>query len=77
MVKMTFHDKREVFEITADKERGEWLQSLLDKISVTNEKRYTFNEVKSDYETSGLDDFELFWYAKPLNILRNFGLLIL
>ncbi|CAM3527435.1 hypothetical protein FSS13T_20530 [Flavobacterium saliperosum S13] len=77
MMKLTFHDKREVFEITVDKEKGEWLQSLLDKISVTNEKRYTFNEVKSDYETSGLDDFELFWYAKPLNTLRNFGLLIL
>lgn len=77
MMKMTFHDKREVFEITVDKEKGEWLQALLAKIEVANEKRYTFNEVKSDYETAGLDDFELFWYSKPVNTLRDFGLLVL
>jgi len=77
MMKMTFHDKRKVFEISVDKEKGEWLQLLLDKISVINEKRFTFNEVKSNYETSGLEDFELFWYSKPVNTLRNFGLLIL
>lgn len=77
MMKMTFHDKREVFEIAVDKEKGEWLQSLLQKISVANEKRYTFNEVKSDYENSNLEDFELFWYSKPVNTLRDFGLLVL
>jgi len=77
MMKMMFHDKREVFEITVDKEKGEWLHSVLEKIAVANEKRYTFNEVKSDYEASGLDDFELFWYSKPLNTLRDFGLLVL
>ncbi|ESU20609.1 hypothetical protein FCR2A7T_09150 [Flavobacterium cauense R2A-7] len=77
MMKMTFHDKREVFEITVDKEKGEWLLALLAKIEVANEKRYTFNEVKSDYETAGLEDFELFWYSKPVNTLRDFGLLVL
>ena len=77
MMKMTFHDKREVFEITVDKEKGEWLQALLAKIEVANEKRYTFNEVKSDYETADLEDFELFWYSKPVNTLRDFGLLVL
>lgn len=77
MMKMTFHGKREVFEITVDKAKGEWLQALLEKIEVTNEKRYTFNEIKSDYETSDLEDFELFWYSKPVNTLRDFGLLVL
>lgn len=77
MMKMTFHGKREVFEITVDKEKGEWLQALLEKIEVTNEKRYTFNEIKSNYETSDLEDFELFWYSKPVNTLRDFGLLVL
>ena len=77
MMKMTFHGKREVFEITVDKEKGEWLQALLEKIEVTNEKRYTFNEIKSDYETSDLENFELFWYSKPVNTLRDFGLLVL
>lgn len=77
MIKMQFHDKREVFEITVDKEKGLWLLTLLAKIEVTNEKRYTFNEIKSDYETSDLEDFELFWYSKSINTLRDFGLLLL
>lgn len=77
MMKMQFHDKREVFEITVDKEKGMWLLNLLAKIEVKNEKRYTFNEIKSDYETSDLEDFELFWYSKSVNTLRDFGLLIL
>lgn len=77
MMKLTFHDKREVFEITTDKENGAWLQNLLEKIASTNEKKFTFNEVKADYENVGLEDFELFWYSKPVNILRDFGLLVL
>ncbi|MCG2611082.1 radical SAM protein [Flavobacterium sp. SM15] len=77
MMKLTFHDKREVFEITTDKDNGAWLQNLLEKIASTNEKKFTFNEVKADYENSGLEDFELFWYSKPVNTLRDFGLLAL
>ncbi|ESU26286.1 hypothetical protein FLJC2902T_27660 [Flavobacterium limnosediminis JC2902] len=77
MMKMTFHDKREVSEISVEKEKGIWLQSLIKKMSVANDKKITFNEVKSDYESFGLEDFELFWYSKPINTLRDFGLLAL
>ena len=77
MLKMTFHDKRESFDITTEKEKGEWLQTILLKIAATNDKKYTFTEVKSDYETSGLEDFELFWYSKPIHTLQDFGLLVL
>jgi radical SAM family protein len=77
MMKMTFHDKRESFKITTDKDKGEWLQSLLVKISSENDKKHTFNEVKTDYENANLEDFELFWYSKPVNTLRDFGLLVL
>jgi len=41
-----------------------------------NSKTYFFQEVKADFETH-LDDFELFWYSKPVNTLREFGLLVL
>lgn len=77
MMKMTFHDKRDVFEITVENDKGIWLQSLIEKISVTNDKKYTFNEVKSDYEASALEDFEMFWYSKPINSLRHAGWLVL
>ena len=73
MTKMTFHDKREVSEITIEKDKGLWLQSLIEKAAVTNDKKMTFNEVKSDYEASDLEDFEMFWYSKPITGLRNVG----
>ncbi|MFC4140848.1 B12-binding domain-containing radical SAM protein [Pedobacter mendelii] len=73
---ITFHDKRETFTIQTNKSEGEWLVSILDKIHVSNEKVYTFAEVKSDFEID-MENFELFWYSKPINTLREFGLLVL
>lgn len=77
MMKFTFHDKREVFDITVDKEKGEWLQSILEKSSVTQDKLMTYQNVKMDYENNGLEDFELFWFSKSIITLRKIGLLIL
>ena len=76
MMSLTFHDKKESFAIQTSKEEGEWLTSILSKISISNAKNYTFQEVKNDFETT-LEDFELFWYSKPINTLREFGLLVL
>jgi hypothetical protein len=76
MMSMTFHDKKESFVIQTNKSEGEWLIQILQKITISNTKNYTFQEVKTDFETQ-LDDFELFWYSKPVNTLREFGLLVL
>lgn len=77
MMKLTFHDKRETFDITVEKDKGEWLQLFLDKVAVTADKRSNFNEIKTDFENNGFDDFELFWYSKPMQTLRESNLLIL
>ncbi len=76
MIKLTFHDKKESYTIQVNKLEGEWLVGMLQKIAVKNSKIYSFNELKLDFEIS-LEDFELFWHSKPINSLRNFGLLIL
>ena len=76
MVTLTFHDKKESFSIQTNKLEGEWLIEILQKISVSNTKIFTFQEIKNDFETS-LPDFELFWYSKPIHTLRQFGLLVL
>jgi hypothetical protein len=76
MMSLTFHDKKESFTIQTNKNEGEWLVELLKKITVSNSKNYTFQEIKTDFETE-FDDFELFWYSKPINTLRGFGLLVL
>jgi hypothetical protein len=76
MMSLTFHDKKESFTIQTNKKEGEWLKTILEKIAVSNAKIYTFQEVKAHFETH-LEDFELFWYSKPVNTLREFGLLVL
>jgi Radical SAM superfamily len=74
-LKLTFHDKRESFSIQTEKQQGDWLVEILKKVSVRNKKTYTFQEIKTDYESLDLKDFELFWFSKPVNTLREFGLL--
>ncbi len=76
MMRLTFHDKKESFTIQVDKLEGEWLVEMLQKLAIKTSKIYSFEEVKLDFETS-LEDFELFWHSKPINSLRNFGLLLL
>ncbi len=76
MMILTFHDKKESFTIQTGKKEGEWLVQMLEKLSVSQFKTYSFKEIKTDFETH-LEDFELFWYSKPVNTLREFGLLVL
>jgi hypothetical protein len=76
MVNLIFHDKKETFSIQINKNEGEWLISILQKIAVSNTQVYTFQEIKADFETE-MELFELFWYSKPIYSLRDFGLLVL
>lgn len=77
MAALTFQDKRETFQLNAPRAQGEWLSTILQKLSATNASVLTFQEVKADYEAAGLEDFELFWYGKAVGTLRGFGLLAL
>lgn len=76
MVALTFYDKKENFTIQVSREEGEWLVQILDKVSVSQWKSQTFQHIKTDFEAKFVD-FELFWYAKPIKTLRDFGLLVL
>ena len=76
MMILTFYDKKETFTIQLNKSEGEWLSSILQKISVSQGKVYTFQEIKADFETT-MEHFELLWYSQPIYDLRDFGLLVL
>jgi hypothetical protein len=65
-----------VFTIQIAKNEAEWLLKMLEKTSVSKSKINSLQEIKADFETH-LEDFELFWYSKPVNTLREFGLLVL
>ena len=74
MMALTFHDKRESFTIQVPQEQGEWLKAFLGK---NNNQPTTYAQAKSSYETMELEDFELFWFSKPMAVLREHGLLVL
>lgn len=76
MMQLTFHEKTQTFDISLEKEVGEWLLKALDLITVSNDKLLTIAQLKENFETE-LDDFELFWYSKSIDKLRQYGLLIL
>jgi radical SAM superfamily enzyme YgiQ (UPF0313 family) len=76
MTALTFHNKKESFVIQIEKEKGEWLLKMLEKINVLNPKVTNLKTLKEDFELD-FEDFELFWFSKPMDTLRNVGLLIL
>jgi hypothetical protein len=52
------------------------LTTILSEIQVEKGKSMTFLQLKSSFETD-LENFELFWYSKPMDVLRKNGLLML
>ena len=73
MAKLIFHFKTDTVEISLEKEKAYWLVTILPSIEM---KTILLKDFKQDFETH-FDDFELFWFSKPIVSLRNSGLLIL
>ncbi len=76
MKEFKFHDKKETYSIQMNREEGDWLLETLNKVSISNSKIYTLQELKSDFELN-FENFELFWFSKPMMTLRNYGLLMI
>lgn len=74
LIELTFHDTVEMLQISIDKEQGNWLVAQLPHLTPYQKKTTSFSSLKADFE-SQFEDFELFWFSKPMLSLRNFGLL--
>ena len=75
-LQLIFHTNSKNFKISLEAKKGEWLLNSLEKLAITECNLFTFSELKSDFETH-FENFELFWYSKPIKILRANGLLTL
>ena len=75
VMSMSFQSAKGSFNVNVEPDKGKWLLSMLPKLNVTNPRQHTIQEVKSDYEKAGLEDFELFWDNKPISGLYKAGLL--
>ncbi|WP_407557286.1 B12-binding domain-containing radical SAM protein [Winogradskyella sp. 4-2091] len=74
-LEVTFHDAIESYQITLEKQKGLWLLDTLAGLTPQQQPQ-TFKQLKTNFENQ-FENFELFWYSKPMDILRGFGLLVL
>jgi hypothetical protein len=75
MVTLGFATKKDNHKIQLPAAQGKWLLELLPRLSITQKKLLSLQEMKDAYEAANLDNFELFWYNKPVSTLYKFGLL--
>lgn len=76
MARLTFHDRTAAFAVTTEKDKAQWLVAALEMVAVSSGRHLSFGQLKESYEAA-MPDFELFWHSRPVNILREHGLLVL
>ncbi|GAA4239404.1 radical SAM protein [Postechiella marina] len=76
VLELTFHSTTETFSVPLDKDHGEWFLDQLEDLSPKNDALKSFSQLKTDFEKH-FENFELFWFSKSINTLRENGLLIL
>ena len=74
-LEFTFHDTVDSYNINTEKDKGLWLLEMLEQLTPQN-KTQSLGHLKTNFETQ-FEDFELFWYSKPIHVLRSHGLLVL
>ena len=75
MAVLSFETKKTTVTVQVLAENGRWLLALLSELSIYNKQQYTLAAVEEKYVAAGLEDFDLFWFNKPINGLQHAGLL--
>lgn len=73
--KLTFHLKTNVLSILLEEEKATWLMKTLSSNPIQHSKLITLQQLKDDYEQT-MEDFELFWFSKPMMQLRENGIIL-
>lgn len=73
--RITFHLKTNIVSLDFEQEKGEWLIKILQENTFENPKRITLQQLKNDFENS-FEDFELFWFSKPMQQLKENGVIL-
>jgi hypothetical protein len=75
MATLIFSTKNGEYEIKLNREQAVWLAAMLELAGVNKNSIFTIQQIKENYEQSGLQNFELFWNNPPINELFEAGLL--
>jgi hypothetical protein len=76
LLQLAFHTKTDCIELVLEKETGAWFLDTLETLTPTSRKQTSFKQLKTDFETH-FDDFEIFWYSKSVENIKELGLLVL
>ncbi|UTX49624.1 radical SAM protein [Chryseobacterium sp. MA9] len=72
---LTFHLKTNIVKVELEQEKAEWLVNVLEENSIENSKKPTIQQLKTQFEES-FEDFELFWFSKPMQQLKENGVIL-
>lgn len=75
MTQLTIHLKDNCVEISLEAAKAQWFIRQIERLSIFNKGQRTLAQLKADFETQ-FDNFELFWYSKPMEALKEAGLLL-
>lgn len=72
---LTFHLKTNIVKIELEQEKAEWLINVLEENAIENSKKPTVQQLKNNFEEN-FEDFELFWFSKPMQQLKENGVIL-
>ena len=75
MTQLTFHLNTNIVKIELDQKKAGWLLQIMQENSIDKSHKITLQQVKTDFEET-LDDFELFWFSKPIQQLKENGIIL-
>ncbi|MFK7000421.1 B12-binding domain-containing radical SAM protein [Flavobacterium oreochromis] len=70
MAEMVFQTKTTQFSIHLEKEQAIWLNEQLANLNIKNSFSITLGQIKNSFEEQ-FEDFEMFWFSKSLNMLKE------
>lgn len=73
--RITFHLKTNVVAIELEQEKAEWLIKVFSENHVDSSKKITLHQLKIQFEEN-FEDFELFWFSKPIQKLKDNGVIL-
>ncbi|PJJ66984.1 B12-binding domain-containing radical SAM protein [Chryseobacterium geocarposphaerae] len=72
---LTFHLKTNILTVDLDQEQAEWLIRILEENFIGQSKTTTLQQLKTNFEEN-FEDFELFWFSKPIQQLKENGIIL-
>ncbi|ACU07743.1 hypothetical protein FIC_01295 [Flavobacteriaceae bacterium 3519-10] len=75
ITQLTFHLNTNILKIELDRDKAHWLMKTIEENSVMNLKKTTLQQLKMSFEEKWYD-FELFWFSKPMQQLKENGVVL-